>query len=791
MGDLRSGVPFCSRATQYDELSDGENTDSKNRPPSRDTIPDPPFVTLRKTYEEVLCSHAQTCRIRGPEAGLSPQLQRMGIGSLQGNSAHTKKSGTIRHTGSDLQIGNKSLSENDFGSQKSLSNAKIPEPGLPDLWDTETISCFKKEEKGRKELFHANFSNASANEKPSEIRSYHNTGSDIHHSKQSYSNLGGLTPVWDIYHSDQRTSDLVPLTASCDGTNGMHQLHLSPLTVRAYGANLKLPLEPSVKDSDSHKNTGKFYTSSVHFEVKPISVVTLDLSNQLGKISDDMQTTMEKQPKSFSNGDVVDKHLQRLGKCPFSLSTTAVSNATSAGNIERIVPRIVNDSSDGKLECKDSVIKNVLNFDEKLVFGAKLLRRSELTAKSYMNTGDNSWVGEKADEVEYFGKMISLRVGQVNEAMQLLSPPLSPIPSESAEKLTASLQPCMTSRAIDLSPSILQQKYIVLQAPLNLTSQYIALDDESSNGNDAYSDMPPARSAVPESPYVPEVIFYQGISSKSLIKFLSGKKDVTHSANQISSPLRPKEEDNPTAQETLERINKLRRILRAEEGNHSLEMDKSVQAGQPLKKKSMISRAVETEEPKTDPWDTATVSDSLADSSSHYEVENYDRSGKLAPQNSRSEECSQFKHTLKDQKLPPKFGRSRRRPKQTNAKVTERLNSDLTSGAPFMVGRLGRSNAVGGQCRNSPGALPEAPMIVASRRWEDCINKLYARCRQNSASAHPRVLLEQKRTLRNACCNERRSNRQVRSSVLQQTFSSAQRCKLSQRSLPADIFVSR
>ncbi|KAM7533658.1 hypothetical protein Aperf_G00000125515 [Anoplocephala perfoliata] len=140
MGDLRSGVPFCSRATQYDELSDGENTDSKNRPPSRDTIPDPPFVTLRKTYEEVLCSHAQTCRIRGPEAGLSPQLQRMGIGSLQGNSAHTKKSGTIRHTGSDLQIGNKSLSENDFGSQKSLSNAKIPEPGLPDLWDTETIS---------------------------------------------------------------------------------------------------------------------------------------------------------------------------------------------------------------------------------------------------------------------------------------------------------------------------------------------------------------------------------------------------------------------------------------------------------------------------------------------------------------------------------------------------------------------------------------------------------------------------------------------------------------------------
>lgn len=666
--------------------------------------------------------------------------------------------------------------------------------------------CFEKEGNGEKNLFYANFPTSSVKEKPNETRSYRNNGSDttdVHSSKNSFSNLVGLTSAWDIYHSDRRSSVLIPAAAphkrSCDSTNRIGQLHLSPLTVRTYGATLKSPPEPSTKDSDSYKNNSKSYTSSVCFEVKPVSTVTLDLRTQLRNNSDDMQTTMprltKRQLKSFSDGYIIDKHLLRLGKGMFSSSTITDNSASFGENMGRLVPLFIIDSSDEKSECKTSGMKNGENMrhiDEGLLVEAKLIRQCGSTVKSYLNSSESLWLEEKED---YFGKAIPLKVGQVSEVMQTMPPLLSPIPSERAEKLTATLPSCSISKAINISPHILQQKCVVAQAPLSFILHDISLDDESPNGQGAHFDMPPERSAVPESPYVSEVISYQGTSSKSLAKVLFSKKKVRDSDIQNSSPSLQMEDNYIRARETLERINKLRSILHTDESIHSLVKDKSVQIDQPPRKKLMISRVDETDQPQSDLWDTATVSDSLADSFNHLVVENYIDSGKLSqsnPQHAQFQECSQFNRALKTKKFSLKPARSRREPKQTDVKANDRMNPDLSSGAPFMVGRLARSNLVGERCQDSPSALLEVPLMAAPGRWEDCINQLYAKCRQNSASVQPRVLLGQKRVLRNSCSNETRSNRQeVRSSLLRQTFSSAQRCRPNQRSLLTDIFASR
>lgn len=130
MGDLTNSLSFLSKNTQCYELSDDDV-----RPPSRDTVPDPPFITLRKAYEEVSCPHASTCRSRELRTGISPQLQRMGIWALQDNLAYI-------NTRKESQMINKSLNENEFRSQNPVTSVSKPmsKLSLPNLWDMETTS---------------------------------------------------------------------------------------------------------------------------------------------------------------------------------------------------------------------------------------------------------------------------------------------------------------------------------------------------------------------------------------------------------------------------------------------------------------------------------------------------------------------------------------------------------------------------------------------------------------------------------------------------------------------------
>ena len=110
-----------------------------------------------------------------------------------------------------------------------------------------------------------------------------------------------------------------------------------------------------------------------------------------------------------------------------------------------------------------------------------------------------------------------------------------------------------------------------------------------------------------------------------------------------------------------------------------------------------------------------------------------------------------------------------------------------------MVSRLSRSNSLDDNRyppseSGSPAYANDSfsPRIktTPTGRWEDCINRVYARRRHHSitASGNGRERSRQKKISRNSCNNDRTKRQDLRPSLLRQTFASTQRYKPSQRS---------
>ena len=597
----------------------------------------------------------------------------------------------------------------------------------------------------------------------------------------------------------ERPSALVSSSSLADSSRSsktvrVSHLRLNPSTVgapkallRSSKSNSKEPIPQNLLLTQ--KGGAKSYTSSIRVEVTPISAITVDLREQ-------------KMPYSVSSEDsklqeVSSKEVRFKEDTTFSptLTESSYSSVEDVGNtnLQLPSPRLEFEEAFSELPTKDKDAA-FWNIGDGSANHAKTPR-----SNNCMQGGDNAILNHA----------VSLQIGTACEITRSISPSYSPVPCVAPipnfqRGDMMSPHKLINCRAIDTSPCILRQDSVTRQIPIGLD---VCEAPYQEPNYPPFSDRPPERAVNPDSPYMPGVISYievpvkhsRGISEEEILPRPEAKI-------LIVSPV--ESDENLSAHETMQRINKLRSILRADEKIYPLQMDKCVQAEQSpraVQATFQATKECQAGQPSSDLWDTATVSDSSSSDSvivgPNNFVEDHGDCEKLALLLSNLNPTTDApiqRYTIEQglerlRKLPPKSSRSRRRLKAPITKVNEDISTDLMAGAPFMVSRLGRSTSVD-DSRNPPSeqASPQcindsSPRVNPSSaaRWEDCINRVYARRRHHSASAsgsgreRPR---QKKISSRNSCNNDRSKRQDVRPSLLRQTFASAQRCKPSQRS---------
>ncbi|KAL5103920.1 hypothetical protein TcWFU_005667 [Taenia crassiceps] len=400
--------------------------------------------------------------------------------------------------------------------------------------------------------------------------------------------------------------------------------------------------------------------------------------------------------------------------------------------------------------------------------------------------------------------VVTLREGHVCEIVHPFSSLSSLAPLESLQKAALSLCDSTSQTAVDLTPRILIHKSVVRRTlPSHLRVEtVIGNSQDLSVLTPGQPVMPPDRMTTPASPYLADdTIYFEALGNHSNAFRPEWSTTLeTETEPGAISPLTS--ETKLTPQETIERINKLRSIIRVDESFYPLQLDKCVQVEQPAIRTLaswQTSKECQVDQLPSDLWDTVTISDTSTQSFNEHDVvpknvvEDYGDCEPLPSCRSRPrpKENIPFSPLMawQEQKLRRPSTKSvhrRRRTKVPALKMGNEVTAELTSGAPFLTPGVGRSMSVEeGRCpppseQGSSFSVNESSPPLSTLRWEDCINRVYARRRHRSASINAHVRSSRpKRTSRKPCIGDRKKQQDLKCSLMRQTFASAQRSKAS------------
>ncbi|VDK40574.1 unnamed protein product [Taenia asiatica] len=579
----------------------------------------------------------------------------------------------------------------------------------------------------------------------------------------------------------------------------------------------------------------KSYTSSIHVHVSPVaSPITLDLREPSYEPNATSTSTSIAIPQSSEPYDSYPRrthHLFSSSHCPFNFrykelqdmegvmfppsptQSTALpveEGAFTDTEVPLPSPRITLESLDerhvefvtGTKEC--AVWKNTFDILANEVTMSK--PREEVF--TFMLSGGNATRQSKGMTNGTASlsrlRVVSLREGRACEIVRPFSSFSSLVPLESLQKATLSLYDSTSWRAVDRTPRILLHESVVRHTP----SSHLLIELVAGNSRDLHVPspgpqlfMPPDRITTPTSPYIPDdTVYFEALGNHSNAFRPEWSTPLeTETEPGAFSPLAS--ETKLTPKETIERINKLRSIIRVDERFYPLQVDKCIQVEQPARRTLaswQTSKECQADQLPSDLWDTATVSDTSTQSFNGHSVatanivEDYGDCEPLLSCRSRPRPQENVPLPLltawREQRLRKPSTKSVRRRRRTKVPALrmEDVGEELTSGAPFITSRPGRSMSVEeGRCpppseQGSPFSINESSPPISTLRWEECINRVYARRRHHSTSSNAHVRSSRpKRTSRKLCTTDRKKQQDLRCSLMRQTFASAQRCKAS------------
>lgn len=577
----------------------------------------------------------------------------------------------------------------------------------------------------------------------------------------------------------------------------------------------------------------KSYTSSIHVHVSPVaSPITLDFREPTCELNATSTSTSNTILQSSEPQDLYPRrthHLFASSHCPFNFrykelqcikdvispspptrsTKLPIEAAFADTEVPLPSPRITHESYDGR------DVKVITRTEECAMWKktCDMLANEVTTSKPreevfpFMLGGGNvihqpkEMTNGTASSSRL--RVVSLREGRACEIVRPFSSFSSIAPLESQQRATLSFYDPTSWRAVDRTPRILLHESVVRHTPLShlrIETVVGSIQDLLIPSPGPQFDMPPDRMTTPASPYLADDNIYfetPGNHSNAFLPEWSTTMETETESRTISSLER---ETKLTPQETIERINKLRNIIRIDERFYPLQMDKCIQVEQPERRTLaswQTSKECQVDQLPSDLWDTATISDTSTQSCNEHGVvtnnivEDY---GDCEPLPS----CRSRLHPQENAPFPPltvwkeqrlrkpstKSIRRRRRTKVPALKMEDEVGVELTSGAPFMTSRAARSMSVeGGRCpppseQGSSFSVNESSPPISTLRWEECINQVYARRRHRSASGNTHVRSSRpKRTSRKSCTTDRKKQHDLRCSLMRQTFASAQRCK--------------
>nr|CDS20530.1 hypothetical protein EgrG_001121000 [Echinococcus granulosus] len=593
--------------------------------------------------------------------------------------------------------------------------------------------------------------------------------------------------------------------------------------------------------SPSGTSNKKSYTSSIHVHVNPVAPpITLDLREPTYQPNTASNSTSNALPQCSELQDSHPKrthHLFTFSRCPLDLryrelrcmegvvfqSTPAKSTKLSVEKeaftdteVPLPSPRITLESCDKRREEVISRTKECTMWntrDDVLTNDVTILKPHEEVFPFMRGTGNIiQHSKEMTNDTPSLSRLrvVSLREGRVCEIVRPFSPFHALISLENSQKASLRFHEPTNSRAVDSTPCIRLHESVVRHASLGqILSEPLA--DKSRNfpapSPEPKFDIPPDRITTPQSPYLTEnTVYFEALGSHSTAFCPEGSPLLNTKAEGVAvSPL--KRDTTPTPKETMERINKLRSILRVDKKFYPLQVDKCVQVEQPARRTLdswQISKECQVNQLPSDLWDTATISDTSTHSFNEHDdvvtniVEDYGDCeplpsfrGRPQPQENASFPLLMMRQEHRLRKPSSKFVRRRRRTKIPTVKMEDERDAEITSGAPFVASRAIRSMSVD-ERRCLPSAeqgstfsanefSPPVSATTSATRWEECINRVYARRRYHSVSNNTHIQSSRpKQTSRKSCTNDRKRLQDLRCSLMRQTFASAQRCKASQ-----------
>ncbi|VDM33797.1 unnamed protein product [Hydatigera taeniaeformis] len=560
----------------------------------------------------------------------------------------------------------------------------------------------------------------------------------------------------------------------------------------------------------SSQNSKKSYTSSIHVRVSPIaSPITLDLREP----NTTSASTSNAIPQSPNSHPTIVRHQFASSHCPFNFrykgmqyaeGVTLPDEKTAFTDTEAPLPspRIIQQSFDERhggvmprtKEC--AVWKNTCD----LLSNEATISQSRESVFPFPLGDCNDLKESKEIDNETANsnrlRIVSLRVGRACEIVRPFSSFHSLTSLEGLQKATFDYFTSTKMRAIDSTPRILFHDSV--SEPMVYNS-YKPPDPSSER----HFDMPPDRVTTPGSPYLPDDnVCFQTLGNYSNA-FLGESWTLPETAKQKVAVPPPMREVKLTPQETIERINKLRSILRIDEKFYPLQVDKCVQVEQRARNaltSCQASKECQVDQMSTDFWDTATISDTQSfNEHSAMNTNIVEDHGDCVPQPSfrnhpHPQENASYplrmgREEPRVQNSSPKSVRRRCHTKLSNLKREDEEDTELISGAPFMTSRTVRSMSVGESQRLPPSeqgsffAVNGSSSPISTKRWEECLNQVNARRRHHSASSNIHLRSSRpKRTSRKPCTTDRKKQQDLRCSLMRQTFASAQRCKASRPS---------